>query len=338
MNRDGGGALLPEFIDATRLWLNVIEIMRENLPELPVQRSVMIHIFILGVSEYAEEIRTEAFSVAVEKYLQTKTGLRRSSRQECSGVLRRLIREVPDVAQLPLRLFRPRDCVSMILKVYHTPHTINKARRLLHCFFRYAQLQNWCQENPVERMQQIRLREQRVDILTLPQIQRLLYCLTTADYKNCAAVVGLMLWAGIRPIEVTRLRWSDVNLTERVVSIQPMHSKTGGARHVTLQPVLVQWLRRCPLPADGESLVVPPAWTVKWRRLRDAAGLTPWRSDTLRHTFASYHLRYFRDIYRLQMEMGHSSARLLFSRYLNMRHISHDDAVHFWNDLGGKCL
>ena len=64
--------------------------------------------------------------------------------------------------------------------------------------------------------------------------------------------------------------------------------------------------------------------------LREAAGLNPWREDALRHAFAGYHLRYFKDLQRLQLEMGYSTAKLLFNCYLNMEHISNDFAAAFW--------
>ena len=35
------------------------------------------------------------------------------------------------------------------------------------------------------------------------------------------------------------------------------------------------------------------------------AGFTTWQPDVLRHTFAGYHLRYFRDYTALQYETGH---------------------------------
>lgn len=69
---------------------------------------------------------------------------------------------------------------------------------------------------------------------------------TASTYQNgsCAAAVGMMLYAGIRPHEVVRLTWAQVDLRERAIYILPRHSKKGGARRVTIHKPLMKILRR----------------------------------------------------------------------------------------------
>ncbi len=66
------------------------------------------------------------------------------------------------------------------------------------------------------------------------------------------------------------------------------------------------------------------------QRLRRAAGFAPgrWVPDVCRHTFASYHAAYFQDLGALQLEMGHRSANLLLSRYLNLPQVK--EVSRFW--------
>ena len=40
----------------------------------------------------------------------------------------------------------------------------------------------------------------------------------------------MMLYSGIRPHEVARLTWAQVDLRERAIYILPQHSKPGGWR------------------------------------------------------------------------------------------------------------
>ena len=56
-----------------------------------------------------------------------------------------------------------------------------------------------------------------------------------------------------------------------------------------------------------------------------------WINDVLRHTFASYHLKHFKNLILLQAEMGHRDLNLLRSRYVNMQGITKDDAWIFFN-------
>ena len=136
-----------------------------------------------------------------------------------------------------------------------------------------------------------------------------------------------MLWAGVRPAELARLTWDDIDWQEKVINMRPHHTKTGGCRHVTIHPVLMEWLKKS---KSRTGKICPPNWMNRWRQLREAAGIHTWQQDVLRHTFASYHLKYWHNIDKLQAEMGHRSARLLQTRYLSMKGITHRHARQFW--------
>ncbi len=134
----------------------------------------------------------------------------------------------------------------------------------------------------------------------------------------------MMLYAGIRPHEVARLSWEQVDIGGRTISILPQHSKTGGARMVSIHAPLLRLLVEC----VGTGRICPPQWQRHWRELRQHAGFTHWVPDVLRHTCASYHLRHFRSYSELQYEIGHRDSSLLRTRYVNMSRLS--DAVGGW--------
>ena len=133
-----------------------------------------------------------------------------------------------------------------------------------------------------------------------------------------------MLYAGIRPHEVARMGWEDIDMDGLSICIAPQHSKTGGARLVSIQAPLLRLLQTC----KQGGRICPPQWLRHWRELRKLAGFTTWQPDVLRHTFASYHLRYFRDYTALQYETGHRDSSLLRTRYVNMRGVG--NAERFW--------
>ena len=138
-----------------------------------------------------------------------------------------------------------------------------------------------------------------------------------------------MLWAGIRPKEVRRLRWKDIDLTENIITITSQNSKTGGTRHITILQVLKKILLQHQ-KAD-ETQITPPNWDNKWRYVRKHADLqAKWQQDVLRHTFASYHAKQFKNFPQLQLEMGHHNLSLLRSRYINMQGISKKSAKDFF--------
>lgn len=328
-DRSGGSAL--NAADAARLVANICEITRLKLPHEVCSAALLTRIFDMGADAYEDATHSEAFGVAVEQFLLQKRDLRPDSYREYRAVMRRILRCSPEVETRSVRSLGAEACLRMITAAYNTASTVDKARRLLHCFFRYAMQRNWCRENPVALMWVRKRKELPIAVLNLDEICRLLRTVAQPEHRPCAATIGLMLWCGLRPTEVTRLNWSEVDLEDRVVRVSRRVSKTGGARLVSIQPVLLRWLRRFRPESPANPAVAPTNWTRRWHRLRAAADLLPWQADALRHTFASYHLRHFDDIHKLQKEMGHSTAQLLFSRYLNMGNVTRKAAADFWN-------
>lgn len=329
-----GTGLSP--LDAARLIRNLSDCKKNHLGRGTLNAVADSDIYRMGLQTQAGRERSVPFREAAERYIEAKTPLtRRRTNDERRQVLRRVLRAVPEWAEQPIRDWTSAQCRTALAEAFPTVSGRNKGVVQLKGLFRYAVQQEWCEESPMSRLSQEKVSEQELVLLTPPQIGRLLAMCTRIGYRNCAAAVGLMLWAGIRPMEVARLSWHDIDLQEGVAYLPPQHSKTGGARQVTLHPVLCRWLRRlCPnsygTPAAAQESITPADWVRYWRNLRTEAGLQPWRPDTLRHTFASYHLKQFNDLALLQKEMGHSSLRQLRTRYLNMRGITAAMADAFW--------
>lgn len=69
-------------------------------------------------------------------------------------------------------------------------------------------------------------------------------------------------------------------------------------------------------------------------RHRAGFGGGTWQHDCLRHSYATYYLKARPgEITRLQLNMGHRSAQLLYSRYVNMAGTTRDMAEKWWQIL-----
>lgn len=329
-----GTGLTP--LDAARLVKNLSDCKKHHLGHATLNAMSDSDIYRMGLQTQAARERSVPFREAVEQYIALKQGqTRHRTNSERQQVLRRILRAVPEYAELALRDWGAAQCRTALAETFPTASGRNKGLGQLKGLFRFAIRNEWCSDNPVDLLLREKVNEQELVLLTLPQIGRLLHMSADIGYRGCAPAVGLMLWAGIRPTEVARLTWHDIDLDEGVVYMPPQHSKTGGARQITLQPVLQRWLLRhrpeaAATPEGADLPVTPSNWVRYWRDLRTEAGLQPWRPDTLRHTFASYHLKCFNSYTLLQKEMGHSSLRLLRTRYLNMRGITAADCEAFW--------
>lgn len=322
--------------DAVRLVLHLDELRRSLYPRTRLRVAVDAEIYRMGLQAWRQAHRSVTLRTAAAHYACSKPYLRPRTLAERRQLFTRLAAALPELTRKRLSDFSAEDCYRLLEVPFATPTGRNKARRYLSGLFRYAAQHGWCDsKNPFVLIPPERMQERTITILTLPQVEALLAALREPAYRSCTAAVGLMLWGGIRPYEVARLHWEDIDLTERLVYLRPQHTKTGGARQVTIHPVLYrhlrQWLREQERPPAPDTALTPPNWVRLWKRLRQAAGLTPWREDTLRHTYASYHLKFFRDPTALQWEMGHRSADMLRTRYLNMRGLTAAAAAAFWS-------
>lgn len=190
----------------------------------------------------------------------------------------------------------------------------------------------WAGGNPVEGTFAPAVIEKKIPVLMPEECGRLIRTAQKEYDGACLPAAVLMLYAGVRPQEVRRLRFRHLRLENGELIIPSTHSKTGGSRLVTLQPVALRFLRSFRrVPPD--TFICPKGWERKWREVRVRAGWNknhPWAQDILRHTFASYHAAAFRDYTALQWEMGHRDGRQLRTRYMNMDSIGRKHAALFW--------
>ncbi len=215
------------------------------------------------------------------------------------------------------------------------PASVNSYRTLLHSLFSYAERKRACPENPVKFMERRTVKAEKVGILTPEQLRELL----EASSGDLLATVVIGAFAGIRPEEITRLTWEEIDLEEGLISIEAAKAKTAKQRYVKILPVLAAWLK--PLAESG------PVQRANFRRRFDIArlkagfasrgntakaqGLLTWPHDALRHSFASYHLAMFEDTPALALQLGHQGTALIFQSY---RHrVKKRDAEDYFNLL-----
>ena len=273
----------------------------------------------LGEIALRENEQTVCFATAVEAALEARRDRRARTLSDFRYICKRLMARCPGLASRRIRSLRPADCAQYLLQAFDTPRQRLKAHAILSGVFRTAQQRGWCSTNPMYNVEKPRISEKPIRILSREEIEQLISAAN--DYRGgiCLPAVGLMLYAGLRPHEVARLRWADINLIHKSICIQPQHSKTGGARRVSIHPPLLSILSRT--AQSPQSSICPRNWLHHWRELHRTGGFSPWQPDVLRHTFATHHLATFRSYAELQLEMGHRSAELLRTRYVAMEGI-----------------
>ncbi|MBQ2813455.1 MAG: tyrosine-type recombinase/integrase [Akkermansia sp.] len=308
--------------DIARLVVELTEELGERVNGLGKvgMMQLLRRVLRLGVEELSKQEHTVSFETAIWASVEARSERRPTTRRDLRHYARRLLR-VDGVAGRPLRAMSTRECREMLQSAFGgSASSFRKGRAMLHSVFAFGMRQEWCAENPVARVEVPRVQEREIEPLRREEVKRLETAVQQPEHQAMKLSLYLLLYCGLRPQEVARLRQQDVQPERGCVVVPGRCSKTGGGRVVPL--------RRREL-LKGMRLRIPRNWAHRWKRLRRAAGFTDWQPDVCRHTFASYHAAYFRDLGALQLEMGHRSTDLLRSRYLNLPQVN--QAKVYWN-------
>ena len=310
--------------DIARLVMETAEELGERCAgmERGEMMRLMRRVLHAGVAAIRAEEHTVSFETAAWASVQARAGRRPVTLRDLRHFVRRMLR-VEGVAERPLRAMSTRECRELLQTAFGgSVHSYNKGRAILHSIFSYGQKQEWCGENPVARIECRRVREQEIKPLGAEEIKRLEAAAKMPQHRDMQLSLHLLLYCGLRPQEVARLETTHIQPQQGRVIVPASSSKTGGGRAVPL---------RNKGKLRGVPLRIPGNWENRWRRLRRAAGFASgqWVPDVCRHTFASYHAAYFRDLAALQIEMGHRSVNLLRSRYLNLPQVQ--QAKAYWS-------
>ena len=317
---------------ATVSTLDSARFVRNILDAKPSDSKLTDAQFVLKVIDVGlRNIRAKEMSISdgFALYLKSKQHLRPDSIRDIRCIGNRLLRTKPEFGKRNFSELSVSECEEWLNAAFHTNPQFNKARTMLHGLFEFALRREWCDKNPIKRIERRKVIEKEIQPLKLSETKRLI---TTAQREspNCAVAAALLIYAGIRPREVRRLTWRDIDTEEKTITVRSQCSKTGGVRQVEIPPVLNRLLITHSSELK-EGKICPPNWQRRWRKIRDNSGFRGrWVQDVLRHTYASFHAKNYADLPRLQLNMGHRDLSLLRSRYVNMHGISRAEAKCFF--------
>lgn len=308
-------------LDAVRLVVECVEGLGTRAAGLPRVGLVQLvrRVLQAGIAAVQAEERTESFEKVAWESVAARTNRRPTTTRDLRHYVRRMLR-VAGVGQMPLRTMNAAQCRDILHKAFgQSAHSFRKGRVILHSIFAYGMRREWCDSNPVDRIDVPEIREREIVPLNQQEVQMLRETASKERFRDMRFSLSLLLYSGVRPAEVERISPDDVCWEERQVIIRSQNSKTGGGRVVPLR--LLPGMRQ----ADCR---VPSSWKNRWLALRRSAGFSHWVPDVCRHTFATYHAAHFRNLPELQLEMGHRDVSLLRSRY--MAPTLRKQAAEFW--------
>ena len=268
----------------------------------------------LGAEEMRKREKTVTFRKAVEAALEEREKKNRRARTvtDFRYYCKRLMVRNPGLEERRARSITADDCRAYLQAAYgESPSQYRKARAILSGVFSTAIRHDWCDANPVSRVEVPDVIEKPIEPLSIKEVEKLEKTAQQLEHQDMQLSLHLMLYCGIRPTEVSRIDPErDIDWEHSQVLVRASTSKTGGGRVVPLRKAEAITIR-----------TIPRRWVERWRALRKAAGWSresahPWRQDVCRHTFATYHAAHFRNFPALQIEMGHRDSSLLRTRYV----------------------
>ena len=205
-----------------------------------------------------------------------------------------------------------------------SPKTRADYRANIGVLFSYAARRRMIDFNPIPFTEKPKLIDVPPEIFTVNELRALL---ETAKQQapDVLPMLAIGAFAGLRDAEIKRLDWHEVDLVRRHIEVKAAKAKSAQRRIVAMQPNLVAWLRPY---GNMKGRLVPEGSRGKVDRVCEAAGLTRWPKNGLRHSFASYRLAAIHDAPRVASELGHTSPQMLYSTYREL--VLPEEAERYW--------
>lgn len=207
---------------------------------------------------------------------------------------------------------------------------------------RLSQFFNWCvahghtTTNPCEKIE-IHVEGKDVTIFTFAEALRLMaLCRETPQFKDLILYHAISLFAGLRPTECQLLRWEQIHLEEKTITVLAATSKTKETRNVPIEPNLLEWIKAHG-PENPHGLVTPQANLIQrlknfhaalgYRVADQNTDTTTWPQDVLRHSYGSYWLGKYKQRAVLAEHMG-NSLQIIKKHYRQV--VSKSATTEYW--------
>ena len=201
------------------------------------------------------------------------------------------------------------------------PATVNRELSCVKHMFVKAVDWDYLKENPLKSVKLFKEPPGRIRYLTEEEIKKLIDC--CAYYIK--PIVETALNTGMRKGEILNLKWSNVDTTNKVITIT--NSKNNESRGVPINDALLATLMKLENGTPKDSPVFRwengmPIKSIKggFNNAVNRAGISDFRFHDLRHTFASHLVMNGVDIRTVQQLLGHKTIAMTM-RY---SHISNE--------------
>jgi integrase len=275
--------------------------------------------------DYFERVRRSGITVAqlAEEVLAAKQRDGRAP-MYLADLRKRLARFCADFGNRPIAAITIEELDNWLRDLPLSPKSRANFRANIGVLFSYASNRRIIDFNPIVHTAKPKLPDNPPEIFAVDELRVLLEGALRAE-TDVVPMLTLGAFAGLREAEIQRLDWSEVDLARGHIEVKAAKAKSARPRIIPIQPNLAAWLQ----PYSGMTgPVVPAGARRKLARVREAAKLTRWPNNGLRHSFASYRLAAIHDAPRVSVELGHTSPQMLYSTYREL--VLPTEAERYW--------
>ncbi len=270
---------------------------------------------------------TNGIGALIDQHLKAKANLRPRAYLETQTHLNPF---KADLGARAIGSIEPSDVDVWLDQKGFMPTSRANHRRYLSIFFNWAVDNEKIQSNPVKKTRKIKKEHHTPKIYTANEVATLIEK-AEQHHPHLAPYLAIAFFGGIRPQEILRLSWTDIDMTHKEIHIQAGQAKTSTARIVHISDNLLKWLAKY-RQQDGPIFSYSPDTLKRWRQNIHKKACIKSIQDGARHSFATYHLA-LNSIDDTLQELGHVDTKMLFKHYRGLAKNRKAQAKQFFNIL-----
>jgi len=140
--------------------------------------------------------------------------------------------------------------------------------------------------------------------------------------------LAVLFFAGLRPNEMLRLNWQQIDMAGRVIRLTGDVTKTRTMRNVEITDNLLAWLTA--YRSTGPIVESLGCYRQKRETLMENCGIKTWPTDVARHTFATMLYNSIHDAAKVMSQLGHFGNPQTFVTHYKGVPVSASDAADYW--------
>jgi integrase len=243
-----------------------------------------------------------AAKIFIPLYQNTSKSHREKIEKVCGWLARDL--------RCPLKAVTPMMMVEWFGKIKGSDTQRATVYRYVRLFFNWCVKMDLLDRSPFRAVDCPRARS-RKGILNADEMQALLDAEMSDEMRASILLGG---FAGLRSIEIQRMNWEDIDVKAGQIWVRPEVSKQHHGMMDRIVDLTEPMVRREKFFTGKKGRIVPGSARAHYeerRRLAAKLGWDGFPENSLRHSFATYHLARCKSAPLTAFQMGHSSPAMV---------------------------